>query len=145
MARIETYNLAASPIAGSDKLIGTDSANNNETKNFSVQEVSDFVKPYKVYVALLTQSGTNPPTAIVLENTLGAITFAYDGTGYYYINSSSLFTSNKTGILFGNTNAGYVKIYSNTTSQLVIEVFDNSGIYTDYGLLNTIIEIRVYQ
>ena len=29
------------------------------------------VKPYKVYIALLNQSGTNAPVAIVLENTLG--------------------------------------------------------------------------
>jgi hypothetical protein len=59
MARIETYVRAASPISGADKLIGTDSANNNETKNFTIQEISDFVGlgPYKVYTALLTQNG----------------------------------------------------------------------------------------
>jgi len=43
MAKIETYTLAGSPISGADKLIGTDSANNNETKNFSVQEIFDFI------------------------------------------------------------------------------------------------------
>jgi hypothetical protein len=43
MARIESYPAAPSPISGADKLIGTDSANNNETKNFSIQEVFDFI------------------------------------------------------------------------------------------------------
>ena len=43
MAKIETYTLAGSPISGADKLIGTDSANNNETKNFSIQEVFNFI------------------------------------------------------------------------------------------------------
>jgi hypothetical protein len=142
MARIETYNLAASPIAGADKLIGTDSANNNDTKNFSVQEVSDFVKPYKVYVALLTQSGTgNPPTAIVLENTLGAITFGYQSSGVYAVNSSGLFTASKTWTnptLKDNVNL-QLSIYRNTDSLLYL--VDADG---DNGLLETSIEIRVY-
>ena len=63
MARIESYPAAPSPISGADKLIGTDSANNNETKNFSIQEIADFVgfSPYKVYTALLTQNGGDTP------------------------------------------------------------------------------------
>jgi hypothetical protein len=141
MARIETYNLAASPITGADKLIGTDSANNNDTKNFSVQEVSDFVKPYKVYVALLTQSGTNPPVAIELENTLGAITFGYQSSGIYTINSSGLFTASKTWTnptLKDNVNL-QLSIYRNTDSLLYL--VDADG---DNGLLETSIEIRVY-
>jgi hypothetical protein len=141
MAKIQTYNLAASPIAGADKLIGTDSANNNETKNFSVQEVSDFVKPYRVYVALLTQSGSNPPTAIELENTLGPITFGYISSGLYAINSSGLFTANKTWTnptLKDNVNL-QLSIDRNTSSLLYL--VDADG---DNGLLNTSIEIRVY-
>jgi hypothetical protein len=141
MARIETYNLAASPIAGADKLIGTDSANNNETKNFSVQEVSDFVKPYKVYVALLTQSGSNPPVAIELENTLGTITFGYQSSGLYTINSSGLFTASKTWTnptLKDNVNL-QLSMYRSTSSLLYL--VDADG---DNGLLETSIEIRVY-
>lgn len=59
MGKISSYIKASSPISGADKLIGTDSANNNETKNFTVQEIADFVGlgPYKVYTALLTQNG----------------------------------------------------------------------------------------
>lgn len=141
MAKIETYNLASSPISGADKLIGTDSANNNDTKNFSVQEVSDFVKPYKVYTALLTQSGANPPTAIVLENTLGTITFGYQSSGVYTVNSSGLFTANKTWTnptLKDNVNL-QLSMYRNTSSTLFI--IDSDG---DNGLLETSIEIRVY-
>jgi hypothetical protein len=41
---------------------------------------------YKVYTALLSQSGTNNPTATVLHNTLGgAITFSRTGIGQYDI------------------------------------------------------------
>jgi hypothetical protein len=43
MARIETYTVADSPISGSDKLIGTDSAHDNATKNFTISEIADFI------------------------------------------------------------------------------------------------------
>lgn len=141
MARIGTYTLATSPISGADKLVGTETTNNDATKNFSVQEVSDFVKPYKVYVALLTQSGTNPPVAIVLENTLGTITFGYQSSGVYTVNSSGLFTASKTWTnptLKDNTNL-QLSMYRNTSSLLYL--VDADG---DNGLLETSIEIRVY-
>ena len=82
MARIETYVRAASPISGADKLIGTDSANNNETKNFTIQEISDFVGlgPYKVYTALLTQSGGDNPDNITSGNTVIGVTYQIDGS-----------------------------------------------------------------
>jgi len=50
----------------------------------------------KVYRALLTQAGTNAPTAAVLENTLGNITFVYNAVGEYEIQSAALFTNAKT-------------------------------------------------
>jgi hypothetical protein len=136
MARIETYNLAASPIAGADKLIGTDSNNNNDTKNFSVQEVSDFVKPYNVYVALLTQSGTNPPTAIVLENTIGNIYWTYDDEGIYK-GYSALFNINKT--VFLSQNSPYVSTSMGSGVAVIL------SLYGDGQLANYSIEIRVYQ
>jgi hypothetical protein len=43
MAKIESYALRVAPVSGADKLIGTDSVNDNATKNFSVQEIFDFV------------------------------------------------------------------------------------------------------
>ena len=40
--------------------------------------------PYKVYTALLTQNGNNPPVATELQNTLGVtVTYQYTITGYY--------------------------------------------------------------
>ena len=55
-------------------------------------------RPYKVYTALLTQTGTSAPVATVLENTLGGeVVWTRDGSGYYIATSSGLFTENKTG------------------------------------------------
>jgi len=43
MAKIESYPLAPSPVSGNDKLIGTDTANNNATKNFTVNQLISFI------------------------------------------------------------------------------------------------------
>ncbi len=54
-------------------------------------------RPYKVYTALLSQTGTSAPTAVVLENTLvGAIVWTTLGDGQYIGTLSGAFTANKT-------------------------------------------------
>ena len=45
-----------------------------------------FTSPYKVYTALLTQTGTNAPVATILENTLGYTpVFYYNTIGSYAV------------------------------------------------------------
>ena len=52
---------------------------------------------YKVYTALLTQTGTNAPVATVLENTLGGeVVWSYVSIGNYLATLSGAFTENKT-------------------------------------------------
>jgi hypothetical protein len=98
-------------------------------------------RPYKVYTALLTQYGTNAPTAAVLENTIGTITFGYQSPGNYTVNSSALFTANKTWTNLTNKDNATLPLsmYRNTDSLLFL--IDANG---DNGLLETSIEIRVY-
>jgi hypothetical protein len=109
-------------------------------------------KPYKVYRALLTQSGTNAPTANVLENTLGTVTFGYTGIGTYTVTATGLLTLNKTTIVLGNNvNSLFSNVPILSTSALTLNGF---SIYTGDALaqdvinsmlLNTLIEIKVYE
>lgn len=111
-----------------------------------------YLPPYKIYRALLTQSGTNAPTAIVLENTLGGnLSFVYRTEGAYTVTSSSLFTLNKTMISFGNVinnaNAGTLEVSAQgediTSSSIPFNVKgDNAS--ANSILLKTPIEIIVY-
>jgi len=114
-------------------------------------------RPYKVYTALLTQTSTSAPVATVLENTIGNITYMYDGPGYYFISSSGAFTLNKSTVILGAlidngdySTPGYytARFYdgTNTPSTSTIELRTNG-----YGpaaanncLYETPIEIRVY-
>ena len=70
--------------------------------------ISDIARPYRVYTALLTQSGiNNAPVPNVLENSIGDISFEYNSEGLYFIKSNSLFTEGKTTYnspIYGFTN-----------------------------------------
>ena len=61
-----------------------------------VSDIQKYVRPYNVYVALLTQSGTDNPTAIVLENNIGNIEWTRDEVGSYLGILTGAFTENKT-------------------------------------------------
>lgn len=104
---------------------------------------------YKVYTALLNQSGTNPPVATVLENTLSLNpVFGYDGVGAYTIvDSSELFTNNKTYVLATGTGGAGISININDTTTIEIGCFNmaqpGGGNQNDM-LLNAAFEIRVY-
>ena len=112
-----------------------DSTNNEKTEYYSL----DDIRGYKVYTALLTQSGTDAPVATVLENTLGDITFTVDGEGTYNAISDGLFTINKTTSILSST----ISTSSNTTIAIDINTIN---IYTTSSdnLQNSLFEIRVY-
>ena len=114
-----------------------------------VGTVKQIARPYKVYTALLSQTGTSAPTATVLENTLGAtVTWSRNNIGQYQATSSSpIFLGTVTG--FGNIipagDAIYFTIQENTDSSCIIISRDLSGAEDEMQTdLPSFIEIRVY-
>ena len=103
--------------------------------------------PYKVYTALLTQSGTNAPVATVLQNTLGGtVVWTRVSSGDYEGTLSSAFTSNKTLCNISPTflvtmafNEG-INVICEPSSTSVIHI--NTG--TDDYLNVTWVEVKVY-
>jgi hypothetical protein len=105
--------------------------------------------PYKVYTALLTQTGTSAPVATVLENTIGAISFIYDGVGLYRITESLSFDVNRTALFLGPVKGGYLRNALYGPGYWGVSTCDNSNLPADGApgnliLSNTPIEIRVY-
>jgi len=104
---------------------------------------------YKVYTALLTQSSTSAPTAIVLENTLGVtVTYAYSITGEYIGTATGSLTLNKTALLIKNSAHSSPNYYTESIARISTDLFvigsQINGVFTN-GILNqTTIEIRVY-
>ena len=107
-------------------------------------------RPYKVYTAIITQSGVNAPTAIVLENTLGEISFTHltgpFSGGQMTIESTGLFTLDKTYISVtqdGNADAFliYAILNNNNVINLISQI--SEGVGSDLGG-KAFLEIRVY-
>jgi hypothetical protein len=118
-------------------------------KIFNWQTASEKI-PYRVYAALLTQSGTNPPVATVLQNTLGFnIVWYYESGGFYSLQNSStgvLFDKNKTFINTPvdhtyNNNETPGSYWGPETPVPIIGVIAPDG---DDTLVQYPIEIRVY-
>lgn len=107
---------------------------------------SDYLKPYKVYSALLSQSGTSAPTATVLENTIGSLVWSRTSTGYYKATLTGAFTLNKTLVFVGaddpENSYGSRRIDAN---ELLLKTTDSTNTFADDILYFTSIEIRVYQ
>jgi hypothetical protein len=100
---------------------------------------------YKVYTALLTQSGTNAPVATVLENTLGNIVWIRDGEGVYQGELAGAFSENKTFTIITNCGGQETNYYINDNNINYVGIATSDGVeYTDELLFKTPIEIRVY-
>lgn len=156
MAKIKTY-VNDNTINANDRLIGTDFNDSDKTKNYLISSLKNYIlngldtRPYKVYTALLSQSGTSDPVATVLENTIGDISFEYIDIGAYTISSNNLFTENKTIVLQdqqinrndNDTDYCIRIVYDDVNSIIINTAFLDTTEIND-ALLNTPIEIRVY-
>lgn len=104
------------------------------------------IKPYKSLVILISQTGLNVPTAIILENNFGVgVSFTRASPGVYTLVLNGAFPdSDKVFHILENlTNTNYELDILNL-NQLIIVTTDAVGNPTD-GLLNKrCLEIRVY-
>jgi hypothetical protein len=130
-------------------------SSNTENKDFTIYGApNNNVGTY----FLCTQNGIVPngaqliynygtPVVTVLENTIGNIWFNYEDIGVYGCQSNNLFTTDKTFILATPTsdiNAVSIAVTNQSESVKYISPLNNSLNAFDDGLLNTPIEIRVY-
>lgn len=138
-------NLASPTLTGTPTA-PTATAGTNTTQVATTAFVQAATRPYKVYTALLSQSGTSAPTGVVLENTLGGtITFSRTVAGNYLATLTGAFISNKTACFITATTGTFVhQAVRNSINDVVIITLNNSNIATDSLLSNTTFEVRVY-
>ncbi len=104
------------------------------------------IRPYKVYTALITQTGTDDPTVVILENTIGNIVWTRSNPGAYQGYLIGAFTADKTYLTAGpfpylfNTSVTFQR----GNDDVINLLNQTNNIQTDGILANTPIEIRVY-
>lgn len=98
-----------------------------------------------IYTALLTQTGSGDPTAIVLNNTTGmTVTWTRQLGGNYQAGLSETIDPEKLDLRITPTyyDINYGIKYYNTTTIILVTAVGGTG--TDGCLLNTPVEIRIY-
>ena len=115
-----------------------------------VNEIIDYItgdiKPYKSYVALLTQSA-DEPIATVLQNDFDqTLVWAKSADGTYTTTISGGFSSTKTVVFLGslNDNVNTGNFWSATINAGTLTLMTGNLGGIDGILSNTPIEIRVY-
>jgi hypothetical protein len=128
---------------------GIATSNLTVTQTLNGRTISDILPTYKKYIALITQSTTNDPTVVELENTIGPIIWTRTAVGVYFGTLAGVFTLDKTYVMLSNVE---------TNSIVTAERRDNNSIEInttnlhspivvahDGHLNNNTLEIRVYE
>lgn len=102
---------------------------------------------FKSYVALLTQTGTNPPVATVLQNSIGAvITWNYFDVGSFRgVGPADIFPENRTAIFINQNQGTHFNAAFRGGNEIGIDTtdFSNNGVN---GVLSEVtLEIRIYE
>jgi len=117
------------------------------TKKITVANLKASLVNYTKLVCLITQSGTNAPTLEILENTTGAnFSTIRQAQGVYQIKTfSSVFTSDKTLVLANNFRYPYtIDINRTGVDNITIGTY-NGASTSDDVLLNSSLEVRIYE
>ena len=107
---------------------------------------------YLVYTALIIQTGTgSTPSAIILQNTIGEITWSYVSPALYTMNSDAAFVTGKTylnnQVLHLNYESGPYVALLQREDENTISLSTNfimGGDPVDSILVNHSLEVRVY-
>jgi hypothetical protein len=128
---------------------GIATTNLTVTGTLNNRSVSDILPTYTKYVALITQSGTNDPTVVELENTIGPIIWTRVGTGIYYGTLTGAFTLDKTYVMLNNVQPDSIVMASRAANDTILIQTTNlhspTAALHDTHLLKNTLEIRVYE
>jgi len=128
---------------------GIATTNLTVTGTLNNRSVSDILPTYTKYIALITQSGTNDPTVIELENTIGPIVWSRISTGVYEGTLTGAFTLDK---VYTTLNQVYTNsialVYRKDIDVIKIEttnLHSPAAAHHDTHLIKNTLEIRVYE
>ena len=115
----------------------------NVTYNNGIKTLNNV--SYKKYIALLSQTATDDPTVIILENTLSLdITWTRIVEGQYDGVLIGEFTEYKTAFFCSNPSTGFLRIRRTDIDTVSVFTYKADGTVGDGRLNYTTIEIRVY-
>jgi hypothetical protein len=99
---------------------------------------------YKEYIALLTQTGTSAPTAVVIKNELsGTVVWSYANVGVYDGTLVGEFLDDTTGVFIMTAGPSTVSGGRNNDDKVRLRIVDDAGVGQDAKLTDSMIRIVV--
>jgi hypothetical protein len=122
-----------------------------EEGSMTVGDLTNFVKPGKVYRVNMSQSGTSDPTVdYVWENEIGSIVWTYNGTGIYWGTLTGAFADYdlprlaRVYFISVDNNPNYYKVQKIDDDTIQIIVQDYTFAFANSRLNQSFIEIFMY-
>jgi len=150
----DLHPLKDGELAGSDRIIVAHNPKSPDrpVSSATVDQLTSRVNSgAKIYTALLTQSGTGGPSAVILENSIGDIVWTRQSTGVYVGTLAGAFPTGKTLVMFNSggtadTVADSVRAaaYYDSVNTVRVIVVGSGDSPTDDELLNATLQIKVY-
>jgi hypothetical protein len=109
----------------------------------SYEEYQEPTNGVKKYRALLSQSSTDAPTVVILENTLGTLVWTYAAEGVYHATLTNAFTTNKT-FCYLEPIAGIAAFNKGSNDTLILATYDETLTPTNALLPAVSLTIEVY-
>lgn len=115
----------------------------------ALEQLAEAASGPRVYRALVTQSGTSAPTAVILENTLGGSpSFSYNAEGNYTMDLSGLVTTGQYMVMHNGCLSAEDPFFMSTTisgeSVFIYTVVGASGTSTNGAMVSAPITILAY-
>lgn len=122
---------------------------NNKTLNedgIITPQINGVTAPLGGYVALLSQVGTDDPTAIVFSDTIGGVTWTRQAQGEYVGTAGIFLDTLNTFVIINNTTHDHVATAEiKTDGTIFVTTFDTSNHQDNDDVLNySSIEVRIY-
>ena len=128
---------------------GIATSNLTVTQTLNGRTISDILPTYKKYIALISQTGTNAPTVIELENTIGPIIWTRSAVGVYFGTLAGAFTLDKTYVTLSNVVANSIVLSQrkdiNSIQLDTTNLHSPTAAHHDTHLSKNTLEIRVYE
>jgi len=129
---------------------GIATTNLTVTSTLNGRAVSDILPTYTKYIALISQTSTNAPTVIELENTIGPIQWTRASTGVYYGTLTDMFPDpDKVYVMINQAVLNSIAVAGYTSNDIVsiqtTNLHNPTATHHDSHLNKTTLEIRVYE
>lgn len=139
-------------VVGDGHLVENDgiaTTNLTVTSTLNGRAVSDILPTYTKYIALISQTSSNAPTVVELENTIGPIIWTIVSQGVYNGTLTDAFTLDKTYITLSQISYNRIvlgaRLNNDTIEITTTNLQSPNANFEDDSLLNNTLEIRVYE